>query len=241
MIFETGKTFVGVDLAQLQDYSALAVVHVDIEEKETGPATGSRRFDTIARIPIMSIVHLDRWQQLPYRDSLEKIRRVLAHPSLVLDDIELIMDESGVGKPVVELAWDIGLRPTGITITGGEVSRVAEDGRLLVPRKELLSAVVLAYEQDQVKIPKELPLRAELEKELLNLQVRVRRSNRESIDSVSEHDDIAMALSLAVWSALNEFSTEMVYADRLGIEGGRPNSAPLWNPVDHDLEWGIKW
>lgn len=240
MIFEQHKVFVGVDLGQLQDFSAVCVLCVDVLERPTGPETGNRRFDSIERVPILNIIHLAKWQST-YRESLQKIAQILQHPSLILDDVDLILDQSGVGQAVFEMADNLGLNPSGIVITSGQHSRVDESGTLLVPRVQLLSATVVAYENGQVRIPEELPLRSELEAELMNLQLQVRRkSGAETIDqaTTATHDDLAIAVSLAIWSALNEFSTETVYADRLHDEAGPRDRAAIWDPIS-DPRWSV--
>jgi hypothetical protein len=77
-------------------------------------------------------------------------------------------------------------------ITGGASGSRLSGGLYSVPRKELVSLLRLSLERRLLVFPLDLPLRDELEAELASF---------EAAGGQSKHDDMAIALSLALWSA----------------------------------------
>lgn len=106
----------------------------------------------------------------------------------------LVVDATGVGAPVVELLrrapHEARLMP--VTVTSGAHPAPDPHGGWLVPRRDLLSRLVLAFESRLLRIPASLPLRKDILAELAHLS-----------DSPStRRDDLAFALALALWPAL---------------------------------------
>src|SRR5580698_10126959 len=101
--------FVGLDLGQRQDYSAVAVV-----ERE------ERRLAYLA--PCMRVRHLERMPLgTPYVEVVRRVGEIMRHPALGPWS-RLVVDATGVGAPVVEMlrAARPVLRVTAVTITGGD-------------------------------------------------------------------------------------------------------------------------
>ena len=70
-----------------------------------------------------------------------------------------------------------------------------------VPKKDLIGAVQAALQTRRLKIVGVLPLAARLTKELEMFRVKVTADRNEIFESWRErdHDDLVMALALAVW------------------------------------------
>jgi len=100
--------FVGLDLGQANDYTAISVVERLQNEKET---TYNVRF-------------LERVRGAPYPDIVKKVTPMMR--SLGPDQTTLVVDQTGVGAPVVDLFHQAGLYPVGICIHGG--ARVTKEG-----------------------------------------------------------------------------------------------------------------
>ena len=106
--------YVGLDLGQRQDFSALAVV-----ERE------DLKFAWMPAPRELSVRHLERMELgTPYPKVVERVCEVMRHPNVVHQS-RLVVDATGVGAPVVDLlrSAGLGVRLTTVTITGGERAR----------------------------------------------------------------------------------------------------------------------
>ena len=185
------KYFLGLDLGQSQDYSALAI----LEAQGYGPER------------VFHCRHLQRW---PLRTSYPAI---VADTARIVDSEELsgrpvlAIDATGVGAPVVDLFKRARLKAQleAIQITGGDaVTR--EDGLTRVPKRDLVSAAQVALQTERLKIAASLPEAANLTRELQNFQVKINLDTaHDSYGAWREgaHDDLVLAVSLALWIANN--------------------------------------
>jgi hypothetical protein len=111
--------YVGLDLGQRRDFTALAVVEKSGRE--------------------LTVMHLERMELgTPYPRVVERVCGVMGDARLA-GGARLVVDATGVGAPVVDLLRAAGMvgKMTAVTITGGE--RAAGLGeRWRVPRGDLL-------------------------------------------------------------------------------------------------------
>src|SRR4051812_12676662 len=114
--------YVGVDLRQSADYTAVAVVE---EAKEANPA--GRVEDAL------HLRHLERYPlRTPYPEQADRIARLMRSKELISETRvpweptvfrkppTLVVDATGVGKAVTDLLKERGLRFKAVTITGGD-------------------------------------------------------------------------------------------------------------------------
>jgi hypothetical protein len=179
---------VGVDLGQAKDYSALVVNRVTTAFSDT---------------PFHNLIALFRWPlNTPYPAVCRSIVSVMQQlPKDALDPPELVMDQTGVGKPVLDLAREYGLAPTGLMITGGnEVSHPYRMQRN-IPKKVLASCLLVMLQARRLRIARAMPLTETLTKELGSFKVRISASGGESFESWREnsHDDLVLATAIAVY------------------------------------------
>ena len=89
---------VGVDLGQARDYTAIAVAEL--------VGGGDQHLRHLERLPLGT----------PYPAVVERIAALVrALPG----DTDLVIDATGVGRPVRDMMRDAGLDPVAVTITGG--------------------------------------------------------------------------------------------------------------------------
>ena len=179
-------TFLGLDLGQAQDYTALSILTVDwTPDKPLSFDVGY-----LQRYPLgtsyTSIVD----------DVSDKIRQ-LAKPSA------LVIDHTGVGRPVFDLFNRAGLSPIGISITGG--NEVHCEGReYRVPKRDLIGVLQVAIQSGRLRIARELPEAATLIDELLNFKVKINTSTAHDSYSAwreADHDDLLLSLAMSSWFA----------------------------------------
>ena len=203
---------VGLDLGQASDYTAIAVV-------EWMPSA-------------LNVRHLQRFQRRTVYPAI--VDEVAGLMSRLPEYPELAVDATGVGRPVVDLLTARGLRLYAVTITGGDTA--THDGmNWRIPKRDLVGAVAVALQTGRLKIASGLPDAATLTRELLNFKVTIDpKTAHDSYSSwrESDHDDLVLAVALAVWSA-DRFGGCVVPTDPCG---GRPQTKiPTmggWNPRD---------
>jgi len=87
-------------------------------------------------------------------------------------------------------------------VTGG--NRVTRNGEFIgVPKRDLISAGLIALQDGRLKIPTTIPETETLKQELLDYRVRITlRSGHDTYEPWREgdHDDLLFALCLAVWA-----------------------------------------
>lgn len=182
--------FLGLDLGQAQDYSALAII------TRIGNAVEEYAFHC---------VHLQRW---PLRTSYPSIVAAMLKMIAKLPAADakpvLAVDATGVGAPVIDLfqreTFAADLMP--IQIIGGSTIS-SEFGVTRVPKRDLVSTVQVALQNQTLKIAKDLPETPILSAELQNFQVKITDAANDTYGAWREgsHDDLVLATALALWCA----------------------------------------
>lgn len=201
--------FVGLDLGQVRDHTAVAVVTPDDLYKDALALNAElrrRRYPdrdlAEPHDPTYEVVHLER---LPlgtrYPDVVGRVDTLLATPPLQ-DNAELAVDATGVGAPVVDMLGRAGLSFKSVVITGGE--RETRDGNThRVPKRDLVAAPQVLLQGRRLKIAPGLPDAETLTEELMTFRHEVTSSANDSYGAWREgdHDDLVLAVALAVWAA----------------------------------------
>ncbi len=169
---------VGADIGQAQDPTALAVVETAGDE--------------------VRVRHLER---LPLGTSYPAVIRHIRQLTMALPDVALVVDATGVGKPVVDQLRVAGLDPVAVTITAGKTATF-DCGMWHVPKAELVRALVVAFEGDRLKVAAGLGHAKALTGELQAFQRKVTGAGRAAYGATAgAHDDLVTAVALAVWWA----------------------------------------
>jgi hypothetical protein len=183
---ERADFFIGLDLGQKHDFSALVVV-----EKRS------------SSLPCYHLRHIERLKlNTPYPAVAERAQMLLARTGHH-GRTQLVMDLTGVGAPVFDLLRAAGVRPVGITITGGHsVSGTSE--HLHVPKRMLIGTLAALFGSARLKIAAEIPHAREITEELQNFHVKINRRTRQQsygANGTRKHDDLVLALALATFYA----------------------------------------
>lgn len=191
--------FVGLDLGQEHDFTALAVV----ERTSTG----------------LDVPFLSRTRGQPYPKIVQVVCDLLAQPPLASAS-RLVIDATGVGRPVLDLFRAARLDPLAITITGGD--RASGNWRnSRVPKRDLMKALLLVLQTGSLKVAAELEHAPTLARELADLRVKISAAGRDSygVWREGEHDDLVLALAMAVWAAekMPRGNAQMIHMNIIGI------------------------
>lgn len=191
--------FVGLDLGQSQDFSALSIAERHVPGRER-PRRDERRYD---------VRHLQRWPlHTPYTEIVKDVRELVARPELRgRGRVTLAVDATGVGPPVIDLLQGVDLQAylMPITITGG-FDASHEGLRWHVPKRDLVSTVQVLLQANRLRIADVLPEAATLTEELQIFQVKITDAGNDTYGAwrTGTHDDLVLATALALWSAENE-------------------------------------
>ncbi|MCB4771057.1 hypothetical protein LGR54_20820 [Ancylobacter sp. Lp-2] len=171
--------FVGLDLAQSNDYTAIAIV---------------RRTESGLIVPFLA-----RTRGRPYPDIVASVADLMSRPELA--GAKLIIDGTGVGRPVFDLLRAADLDPISVTITAGAKATGARR-RFRVPKRDLVSAVLLALQAETLTIAPNIEHADDLRQELADMRAKITPAGNETYAArEGAHDDLVMALALAVWMA----------------------------------------
>jgi len=147
--------------------------------------------------------HVARVKELVSSPELSEQRALPWSREVVRSFPDLVVDATGVGRPVVDMLRKEGLSFSSVLITGGDVEH-HEHGFYRVPKRNLVSSVQIALQSGQLKIAEELELAETLRRELLNFRIKVNISTaHDSYEAWREgdHDDLVLAVALVCWRA----------------------------------------
>lgn len=203
------KCLVGVDLGQAADFTAISVMDIiptkyekQIEDLHPMYRVPRDRMITVEGSPLT--YHIRHLERLPigtsYPDVVVRIKDILAH---LPTGAGLVVDNTGVGRPVTDMIIQQGLRPVCITITGGDT--VTNDGpHFHVPKRDIVGVLAVAFQNKRLKIASSLPDAQTLVTELLNFKVKINlKTAHDSYEAWREgiHDDLVLSVGMAAWAA----------------------------------------
>jgi hypothetical protein len=206
--------FVGLDLGQSRNHSALAVVErAEIFLDEMDWVTYERRRERRFRVPFLERVRLGT----PYPGVVDRVREVVRAPELA-GRCTLVMDATGVGAPVLDLLRQAGLGCgiEAVILTGGERESHA-GGVWHVPKRDLVSGLQTMLERRELELPLRFGPAELLGRELASMGARMNERGRVRLGAMpGEHDDLVIACALACWRARWK-SREMCRRENLGL------------------------
>ena len=187
--------YVGLDLGQRQDHSAVAIV----ERPELRHAWLATRRDPLLVRRVERLV-----LGTPYPQVVERVREIVYGIALA-GQCALVVDGTGVGAPVVDMLRRAGLgcEVTAVTITGGEKESRSGAG-WNVPKRDLISGVQLGLEKGELRIARHMKDVGSLVRELVDVRITAGLGLgkvRIGADGSGQHDDLVIALALACWRA----------------------------------------
>ena len=187
------KFIISADLAQVNDFTAITVLEIVEDE-------GEKEY---------RLRHIERPERgTTYPKIVERLKEIADSDPLAEVDKTIVIDVTGVGRPI----WDLLCEATfdeytglnGIMITGGNT--VTKDGGIHhVPKRDLVTALQVAFQNGTLKIAKGLPEADALVRELTNFKVKISISGHDQYEAWREgiHDDIVLSAAMGVWMAAN--------------------------------------
>jgi hypothetical protein len=196
----------GLDLGQAGDYTALAI----LEKARTTTGTSKVvRYDArhLERVPLGT-----SYPQIVARVG-DRVQTLASSDAR----LTLVVDQTGVGRPVVDLLRDAHLpcRLVPIMITAGQVVTQVDKQRgyykhteFHVPKRDLVGGLAVLLQSGRLRVAHNLPEAQILVQELLNFRVSISLSGRDTYGAGEDwregaHDDLVLAVALAAWYGEN--------------------------------------
>jgi hypothetical protein len=198
------RYFVGLDLGQPNEFTALAVVAKTTVVRERHLCEISYAVRHLERFPIGT----------PYPEIFERLATLRANAQLLGN--WLVVGQTGVGKAVVDMLRRCvdRSRMIPVTIASGLTGAGAARSGWVVAKLDLIGMLQVLLQTRKLLIAEGLPHAETLVKELLNFKVKPRApAAKDLIVDWREgiHDDLIFAVGIALW-----------YAERLPAYVGRP-------------------
>ncbi len=189
----------GVDLGQAGDYTALALIKRVVTRWV--PPEGDIKEESVYHLKLLDRAPLG----VLYPVVARQVLSLLDQPPLSRDT-PCVVDRSGVGRAVTDFFIEDGLDPYTVTITGGDT--VTREGRHYnVPKRDIVGSLIAVYQSGRLKVAQEMELWPQLVHELTNFKLKISlKTGHDSYEAwrESDHDDLVLALGLAVWHAENQ-------------------------------------
>jgi hypothetical protein len=194
--------FLGLDLGQSIDFTALSILERErVITSELRPSKYRLpRLVETEHPPNLTCLYLKRYAiGTSYPAIVEDVCGIAADPQIA--GVEVVVDGTGVGRPIVDLFRARLRYLIAITIHGGDsVSREGHYWR--VPKRDLIGTLVSAAQSKRLKLVSDMPEVRTLEQELLNFRVKISETGHDSYSHRDgEHDDLVLSLALGCWWA----------------------------------------
>jgi hypothetical protein len=194
--------FVGLDLGQAQDPTALIVAH---RRQAPAPLPADPKPQDLRRPAMENHYDIAQIRRYPlgtsYPTIVDEVTSRLTKPPYA-GNVQLIIDGTGVGRSVVDL-FRIPLRVAfPITITASGAPSQDEQGYWRVAKRDLVGTVQVLLQTKRLWIAAQLPEASLLTGELIAFQVKITAAANDVYGAWREgqHDDLVLATALACWA-----------------------------------------
>ena len=199
------RYFVGADIGQSPDPSAVVAIKrvEELRAKQSPP--GTIAWDREPQL-IVSKYQGQLLKEYPlgtkYDVVVQDCVKLMHHPQLARQSV-LIVDATGVGRPVIEMMNMNRLAPIGVTITGGTSINQHPLG-YTVPKRDLVTALQVLFQTSRIELSGKIPETQMVIDQLQRLTMKINDHGNDQYGLEREegnHFDLAIALALAAWYA----------------------------------------
>lgn len=175
---------------------------------------GSGELKTPHRVARIDVRHLERLPlRMSYVDQIAHIAATLRRPPLDELKPRLVVDQTGVGRPVVDMLRRARLNPVPVTITAGDGESQTAEGEYRVSKLRLVSRLQAALHAGELRIAKDLPEARTLVSELQDFRGIFAETGYARFGArEGAHDDLVLAVAIgAWWASVNRQSKVFTY------------------------------
>jgi hypothetical protein len=204
------SVLIGVDVGQMVDFSALAVVERIQPELPRHPhevaPDDKRSLQELTQRPLARYVvrHLQRFPlHTSYPDMVNRVVTLFHQPEVERQQRTLLVDATGVGRGITDMFKVANVPLKAITIHGG-FRTTSEGNEWHVPKRELVGALRKLSQERPVRLAlgERLPFIQEIMAEMETFVAKINPdTGHESFLQwrEQEHDDLILSLAMACW------------------------------------------
>lgn len=176
---------------------------------DLGQAADPTAIGLFERLPTHDVVRSLERPDLgtPYTDIVRRLGVIVRNPALS-DGVDLLLDATGVGRPVVDLAREElrgvpGVRLVAIVIGSGiTATQNATTGYWTVPKKVLVVSMQVALQSRKLRVAQGLTLAPTLVDEMRSFKLKVSvDTGHQSFEAwrSGDHDDLVLMAAMGAW------------------------------------------
>lgn len=181
---QKNEYFLGLDLGRKQDHSALVIVERSVRALNTRYVDAYTKWETF-----LSVRYAKQWRLgTSYGDVAKEVSEIFKKTETLGRSV-MVFDQTGVGDAVFEMIRE--------HLRGSNVEGIVLTHEL---KRDMYAAIESNLEQGKVKIAEDCHSSRELKEELLRVEIRrVGFGYKYGAFEAGSHDDLVMALALALW------------------------------------------
>ena len=200
------KYVCSVDLGSERDYTAISIVERILKKRDPNIPAKGLWVPKKEPVTIVSELHLIDMQRVPLKTPYPKICEALVQivndPEYV-NQIQLIVDRTGAGIPIIQMMYLYDLCPLGITINSGYTVSTTKDN-YSVPKRDLIHSLLAAIYTHRFRTPppSEMEIIQIFKEELQGFQMKTKTDTGfDTYEAAMErvHDDLVISAAMAVW------------------------------------------
>ncbi|MGJ4928721.1 hypothetical protein ACQR1I_13630 [Bradyrhizobium sp. HKCCYLS2038] len=197
------RWLVGVDLGQSTDPTAITVMNHRVVPLDGWELNEKARIRRQKRAVHFDVRHLERLKLgMSYPQQIQHVANLLVRPPLSLLNPQLVIDETGVGRPVGDMFDAAGLYPARITITAGLEATQHGAKTWHVPKGLLISNLEAHAHSGELRIAAVANDAAALKDELKDFKRKISEAGRTTYAArVGAHDDLVLSVAITLWLA----------------------------------------
>ena len=200
---------ISVDPGQARDPTAISVLERSkmlAEERRVKPGNRSRYAVEHKRaLERLDVIHCERLPlHTPYPNMVDRVAEVHQEAEKLDKDIEVVLDLTGVGRPIRDMMRPRFKRLQAVTITSGQSQSFDKvHGEWHVPKRVLVSVTAIALQNRALTINADIPDAPKLVRELEAFKVKISKAGNDTYEAWrdGDHDDLVLATALGVWWA----------------------------------------
>ena len=185
------RYWVGADLGQANDYSAVCVI-----KDQALPVSDGNRIVVGTRE--RTVVYADKFKGVSYVDVIDHLIKV-RNASPFGGKSELVIDGTSIGRVVSDMLWEQGVDHNAVQMTGGQEWR--RSGRYVNASKTLMiDNLAVLFAAGELKFAHDLHLRSEIAEDLASFSTQTTAAGNQIITqsrNASGHGDLGISLIVA--------------------------------------------
>lgn len=162
------------------------------------------------RVVRVNVRHLERLPlRTPYPEQVYHVARLLRRAPLGGPGTSLTVDQTGVGRPVVDVMRHAGLDPVAVTITAGDGESRTPEGDYRVSKLLLVSNMQAMLNEGVLRIAKGLPDARALALELQDFRATYSDTGYARFGArEGRHDDLVLSVAIGAYWATRQQARE---------------------------------